>query len=36
MPTFAAKPAPAGDKLRGGYYTPELRDRRTARRRRAP
>jgi adenine-specific DNA methylase len=23
MPTFAAKPAPAGDKLRGGYYTPE-------------
>jgi len=22
--TFASKPAPAGDKLRGGYYTPDL------------
>ena len=23
VPSFASKPAPAGDKLRGGYYTPE-------------
>jgi adenine-specific DNA methylase len=23
VPVFASKPAPAGDKVRGGYYTPE-------------